>query len=132
MSEQKEFAPIAAVGIGAGLDIVGVAGYIATGMESWTALIPTILGTILIICGVLGMNPKFLKHSMHAAAVVALLGIFGTGRSPLALFGGDVETRVYFQVATLILCLLFMAVAVQSFIAARKRRKAAAEAPTTG
>ncbi|MGF1449752.1 MAG: hypothetical protein ACFB20_10090 [Opitutales bacterium] len=121
---------MAAVGIGAALDIVGVAGYIATDMQSVTALIPTILGTLMIVCGFLGMKPQFLKHAMHAAAVVALLGIFGTARSPLALFSGEVETRVYFQVATLILCGLFMLVAVQSFIAARKRRKAAAtEAP---
>jgi hypothetical protein len=124
MAEKKDPMAFAAIGIGILLDLVGVVGFVVTDMESWTALIPSILGTIMIVAGVLAIQPRFLKHAMHTAALVALLGIFGTARSPLTLLGGEAETPVFFQAATFALCLLFMVLAVISFIQARKRRQA--------
>ncbi|MGF1482830.1 MAG: hypothetical protein ACFBZ8_00530 [Opitutales bacterium] len=133
MSEKKEIAPLAAIGIGVVLDMIGVGGYVLSGMESKTALIPSVFGTLLLICGFLGTNPKFLKHAMHGAAMVALLGILAC---TMGLVMGTLKNgfdpttlRFWSPFSTLVLCALFMGIAIRSFSAARKRRAAlAAEA----
>ena len=42
-----------------------------------TALIPAAVGTLLVLCGLLALNERFLKHAMHAAAAIGLLGLIG-------------------------------------------------------
>ena len=86
--------PFVTIGYGAILTAVGIVGYFATGQVSITALIPTILGVPVVICGVLARNERLLKHAMHGAVLFALLGLLGTVRSPTklpALLDGTAE-----------------------------------------
>ncbi|MFO0841586.1 MAG: hypothetical protein U0797_04180 [Gemmataceae bacterium] len=45
-----------------------------TGAKSFTLWIPALVGGLLVVCGVLGLKESRLKHAMHAAAMIGLLG----------------------------------------------------------
>lgn len=111
------------------LIVVGLIGFFATGAEHMTALIPTALGVLFVICGVMGMKPGMRKHAMHAAAALALVGLLGTVRGLMALIqwliGGATPERqaaVVAQGVTAVICLLFLALAIRSFITARRNQ----------
>ena len=63
---------------GAVLVIVGVFGYLKSGGESVTALIPAFLGSPVVFLSMLSLNPKYLKLSMHINVLIALLGFLAT------------------------------------------------------
>jgi hypothetical protein len=105
--------------------LLGLAAYFGTGAQSWTALIPAILGVMLAGAGALSL--KHLKHGGHAAATIGLIGFLGTARSLTkipALFSGGLERpeAVAVQAVFAVLCLVFLALCVKSFIDARKAR----------
>src|SRR5262245_61451985 len=60
--------------------ILGLAGYFGSGMVSLTALIPAAFGIVFCILGALGRDDKKRKHAMHAAALLGLLAVLGSGR----------------------------------------------------
>ena len=72
--------PLVTVVFGIILIAMGAGGYFGTGSESVTALIPAFFGVPMVIAGLLARQEKFLKHAMHAAALLALLGAAGAGR----------------------------------------------------
>jgi F0F1-type ATP synthase assembly protein I len=126
------------------LIVVGVVGYTQqepnpeTGKVSMTALIPAFIGGVLAVCGLLAFNDKFRKHAMHFAAVVALFGAIG-GFMPLirqynktGTFDPLKPSAISGELMILI-CAVFVGLCVNSFIQARKARKAgeAAGTPTT-
>ena len=95
---------------------------------SMTALIPAFFGLPLLICGVVALKEKLLKHAMHVAAVLGLLGVIGAGMRFLPkLF--DFPTDPKGKRATTAtgimfgICVVFVALCVNSFIQARRRRK---------
>jgi uncharacterized membrane protein len=47
------------------------------GKVSITALIPLFIGVPILILGVLAFDKQRLKHSMHAASVLIILGLIG-------------------------------------------------------
>ena len=110
---------------------LGLAGFVGTGSEHYTALIPTWIGLILGICGLLALNPARRALFMHINVTVALLGFLGTlseiirgtlrshstGVAPKA---AAIESK-YALAATL---LIYVLLCVRSFIAARKARLA--------
>jgi amino acid permease len=109
------------------LDLVGIVGFFATGQESPTALIPSVFGTILVVCGILAMvKPSFRKHAMHVAAAVALLAVLGTVRGvfelPALMSGGEVERpqAVVAQSVTALISAIFVILCVMSFVKARR------------
>lgn len=65
------------IGFASALFLLGVGAYVATGMRSWTALIPAIAGGLLLVCGYVALNPAYRKHAMHGAVLVAILGFAG-------------------------------------------------------
>jgi hypothetical protein len=95
-------------------------------MQSWTALIPAILGLLLALAG--GFSLKSLKHGGHAAATVGLLGFLGSVpgllKLPALLSGAPLErpAAVATQSIMAVLCLVFVALCVKSFIDARRGR----------
>ena len=98
--------------------------------KSITALIPAFVGAILAFCGVLALKESMLKHAMHGAAVVGLVGaLAGAGRGVMGLgkfFSGDpsLNQRSFLFVWLMaIICAIFVFLCVQSFIAARKRKE---------
>ena len=120
--------PVFAIVCGVILEIIGISGYILTGAESITALIPSIFGTILLACGVLSIvAPKTRKHAMHVAALVAVLGFVAVigriaGKIPALLSGAPVEPSnlaVSLQLAFAVVCFFFFTACIRSFLLAR-------------
>jgi uncharacterized membrane protein len=109
--------------------LMGLYGYFGISSESITALIPTFFGIPLLILGWIGLNEKYLKHTMHFAAMLNLLGFAGTISGLIKFFqmlGGAETARpaaVTVQAIMAILCLIFLILAVKSFIDARKSRE---------
>ena len=113
---------------GAILAVVGATGFEATGSKAPTALIPLYIGLVLAICGILAINPVRRMLWMHIAVTVGLLGFLGTipgviGVVKMAM-GSTIPrpNAAIEQFATWVICLIFVAMCVRSFIAARRAR----------
>ncbi|WP_338752201.1 hypothetical protein [Janibacter alittae] len=124
--------PRITIGLGIVLVAVGVIAYIATGFASWTALIPAILGAVILACGLIGLKNQ--KTGIHIALVVAILGILGTGMNVLqigALLAGEAErpAAVITSIITFVLLIVYVILGIRSFITAR-RWKGTANAET--
>jgi len=110
------------------LIILGIVSYFGISSESITALIPAFLGIPVLVLGFLALNEKYLKHAMHAAAVLMLLGFVGTVSGLFKfsrMIGGEVFERpsaITIQAIMALLCLIFLIFAIKSFIDARKKK----------
>ena len=107
------------------LIVLGVASYSLTGRTSVTALIPAFFGAVLVVCALVARaSESARKHAMHAAVAVGLLGALAAlARGVPAALGGDASRpAVMSQLAMGVLLLIYVALGVQSFIAARKAR----------
>lgn len=123
--------PTTTIVCGVLLILIGIIGYgygMIGGSASPTALIPAILGLILAILGFAAKAKENLrKHIMHGAVVVGLLGFLGTAGSFLkisALLNGTAErpAAVVAQLATAVICVIFVLLCVKSFADARRNR----------
>jgi predicted MFS family arabinose efflux permease len=107
------------------LIVLGVASYQLTGRTSLTAMIPAFFGVVLLVCAFVARSSEAArKHAMHAAVAVGLLGALAAlARGVPAALGGDAaRPAVMSQLAMGVLLLIYVALGVQSFIAARKAR----------
>jgi uncharacterized membrane protein len=120
--------PRIAVLVGSLLIVLGVASYLLTGRASMTALIPAFFGLPILILGWLALRVTWRRHAMHAAAALGLLGLIGSLRgvpATLALLSGETverPTAVVAQSVMAVICLVFVVMAVRSFVAARRAR----------
>jgi hypothetical protein len=117
--------PHITIGVGGLLIALGLIGYFPD-QVSWTALIPAIFGVILAILGAMALRPGLRKHAMHVAVMVGLIGLIaGLGRAiPVALSGEISNTKAFAMVlAMAVICGVFVALCVKSFIDARRRRQ---------
>lgn len=108
---------------------LGLGGFFLTGAVHKTALIPAAIGAILLVLGLLAGNEKLRMHVMHAALVIGLLALLGTVSSlfklPAAIDGTAARPgAVFAQAATAVLSVVYLALGVRSFIAARRARSA--------
>ena len=109
---------------------VGIAGFVATGSHAPTALIPSYIGVVLVVCGALAMTDDLKRRglAMHVAATVGVLGLLSTFKAAydvMQLAKGVVYPHpiaVEEKAATCLLCLIFVAFCVRSFIEARRAR----------
>lgn len=114
--------------IGAALVVLGVGAYVLTGADSITALLPAFLGVPIGLLGVLAGRESMHRHAIHAALVLALLGVIGTlgniAELPGLLTGDEVERPVAVVASTLtaLLCLVLLVLGIRSFVAARRPR----------
>ena len=107
------------------LIVLGVASYQLTGRSSLTAMIPAFFGVVLVGCAMIARSSEAArKHAMHAAVAVGLIGALAAlGRGLPAALGGDAaRPAVMSQLAMGVLLLVYVALGVQSFIAARRAR----------
>jgi hypothetical protein len=122
--------PTTAIITGAVLILTGVVGYVATDGVSPTALLPALLGLVLAVLGVVAQRSEGARRqAMHAAVLVALLGALGSLPQFLqlgdALSGtADRPAAAYAGTVTVLVCAVFVALGVRSFIAARRSRPA--------
>ena len=116
------------IGFGLALTVLGAGAYLGTGAQSVTALIPSFFGLPVVVLGILARDGRRLKMTMHAAAVLALLGLLGSARGvpgALALVGGGQVARpeaVVVQAIMAALCAAFLVLALRSFVLARRAR----------
>jgi len=120
---------------GALLILVGLAGFFsghpdpATGHVSHTALIPAWVGLALTLFGAVALIPGLRMHAMHAAVLIALLALLGDAFQLLKTLQSTTtppdiaRLKILSMSATLVLCLLFLALAIRSFIHARRNRQ---------
>lgn len=110
--------------VGLLLIVLGVASYTVTGRTSITALIPAFFGAALVICALIARKESARKHAMHAAVAIGLIGgLAALGRAiPAAMAGDASRPAVISQLAMGVLMLVYVALGVQSFIAARRAR----------
>ncbi|MEO0965502.1 MAG: hypothetical protein AAFY08_10310 [Planctomycetota bacterium] len=115
---------------------------VATDSAEKTALIPAIPGLLLLVLGLAGLVASLRPHAMHGAAAIGLLALLaGLGKAigDFAKAGGSIG-ELALPMATLqsalmgLLGLIFVAFCVNSFMAARAKRKklaASAAAPVS-
>ena len=98
--------------------------------RSITALIPTFTGGLLLVFGAIAINEKWRMHAMHGAVLIGLLGFLAAGSRgasgviKLMSADADVNSRsLFFVCAMAILCGIFVALCVRSFVGARRRQR---------
>lgn len=109
---------------GAVLIVVGVVAYVVTGGASVTALIPAFVGLVILVLGVLAGRESLHRHAIHAALVVALLGVLGSLPMVIDLFGDDAGAAEVTSTVMALVCVAYVALGVRSFVAARRAREA--------
>lgn len=123
--------PTVTIVIAALLIALGLVSRALSESPSATVLIPAFLGTALLLAGLVAFKAGARKHAMHVAALLALLGIGGGAGAlmqlPALLSGGEVlrPLAVVSRSLTALLCVVLLALAVRSFINARRARQAA-------
>jgi len=107
------------------LILLGVASYSLTGRTSITAMIPAFFGAAFLVCVMIARRSDAARrHAMHAAVAIGLIGaIAALARGiPGAINGDPARPAVTAQLAMGILLVIYVALGVRSFIAARKAR----------
>jgi hypothetical protein len=127
--------PFVAIVCGLVLILLGSDGYAdviglvrPTDLHTPTSLIPAYFGGVLVLCGLVALNERALKHAMHLAAMVGLIGLIaGAAMGLPKAFSGNMErpAAVRSQLWLAGVCLVFVLLCVNSFVQARRRRKAA-------
>jgi hypothetical protein len=116
------------IGFGVALIILGVGGFLYSGMTAPTALIPAAFGLLLVVFGGMAKNESKRKVAMHIAVTVGLLGFLGTVSGVvdvMKMLSGMVVERPAASVSKSIMALLmavFVGMCVKSFIDARRAR----------
>ncbi|MGE0190862.1 MAG: hypothetical protein AB7T63_02365 [Planctomycetota bacterium] len=111
---------------------LGVGLWLGTGRESLTALIPAFLGLGFAIAAAVASTPTRRKHAIHAAAVLALVGIGGGAMGVPSLVkhlqGEAIErpAAAWGRSVLALLCLVYLVLAVRSFVRARRARTSGA------
>jgi uncharacterized membrane protein len=106
------------------LSVLGLYGYFGMGRVSITALIPLFIGVPIIILGVLAFDENKIKHSMHAASVLILLGLIGSVyRLAHKVILGNIDESSMILILMSVICIIFLILAINSFIEARKARE---------
>jgi uncharacterized membrane protein HdeD (DUF308 family) len=113
---------------------LGVTAYYMTDSMHTTQLAPAVLGVVLFLCGLLANTQDSRRRMlwMHIAVTLGLLGFLASGTmSVLAYVWAHGEPfmepiTVESREAMCVVCAIFVALCVRSFIAARRGRRASA------
>jgi hypothetical protein len=112
--------------VGIALAVLGVVSYVTTGRTSVTALIPAFFGIALVGLAWLGRSESVRRHAMHAAMVIALVGIGGTGARLLpGITSGTLDLgrpAVWAQIVTVVVLAWYLGKGIKSFRDARRAR----------
>jgi len=112
------------------LILLGIIGFVSTGSTHPTALIPCAFGLVLTVCGALARSEqeKTRRLWMHVAVTVGLLGFLFTTPGlidVLRMMRGVAVRRpaaAEAQSIMWVICGVFVALCVRSFINARRKR----------
>ncbi len=95
---------------------------------SGTALIPAYLGAGLVVLGLLAFKASLLKHAMHGASAIGLLGLVAA-LSRIVMTGNIKGVSGVSLMAMTLLCAAFVALCIHSFLQARRRRRTTSAVP---
>ncbi len=116
------------VSIITGLILVGIGCYGFNESGAKTALIPAYFGAALFLCGLIAaLKPSAIKHAMHGAAMVGLLGTSGLYMGIKGMLEKKEGLAPTMQLIMGAVCLVFLVLCIRSFINVRKAREAAAK-----
>lgn len=113
------------------LIILGLAGFLGTGSQHPTALIPTWFGLALGICGVLAISSSESRRKlfMHINVTIGLLGFLGAAWRAIQSYGHARSEGVAPDIIALTaqvimagLLFIYVALCVKSFIDVRRSR----------
>lgn len=113
---------------GALLIALGIVFYVVSGEKSLTAFIPSVLGLVILICGLIARDETKRKAAMHGAVLFGLIGFLGSFRGatkwPKILTGQPVKLPLaaWEELAMAIICGIFVILCIRSFSAARRAR----------
>ncbi len=107
---------------------LGLVGFLGTGSEHPTALIPTWFGVALGVFGLLAMSPieRRRKLFMHINVTIGLVGFLGTIAEIARNFASSKEmdvTALAAKTALAWLLLIYVLLCVHSFVTARRSGK---------
>jgi O-antigen/teichoic acid export membrane protein len=111
------------------LILIGVIGYLGSGMVSVTALIPAFFGIVVLVVGLVALNEQRRKMAMHIASVLGLLGFIGTVSgvfSVIDMLSGHQLARPGAAVSKALMAivsLVYFLLCLWSFISARLLRR---------
>ncbi len=115
--------------VGIALIVLGVMGYFASEMASPTALIPSALGLLMFLSGLIGIAEKRRALGMHLAAIFALIGLIGAAmrlpKSVHSLSNPETSFPLAFACQAMmgLACALYLYLALHSFLQARRWKK---------
>jgi uncharacterized membrane protein YidH (DUF202 family) len=125
--------PLLTILAGLGLTVLGVGTYVATGSSHPTALIPAGLGVVQVLLGIVASKDNLRKHAMHGAATISLVGLIGgvaMGAPRWVQYlqegkvtrpdGSDASMSALAMLVVAVICLVHLALCVNSFIQARR------------
>jgi hypothetical protein len=116
----------ATMGFGVGLFVLGLVGYVGSGAESVTALIPSVFGIVLGALGWAAQASGRRKLLLHIAVALGVIGILGSAPGlaelPALVRGDEVERPWAVAVQSIMTVTLaaYVALGVRSFMAARQ------------
>lgn len=111
--------------VGAVLIALGVLAYVATGFASPTALVRAVLGLMILVLGMLASREALHRHMIHAALVVALLGLIGSIPAAAELLtGAERMVASIVSLVTALVCAGYLVMGIRSFVAARRATEA--------
>jgi hypothetical protein len=111
--------------VGGLLTLTGLIAYAASDAASMTALIPSVVGVLILACGLLARRRSMHKRALHTAMVIALLGVLGSLMNVARV--GDLIDGVAERPAAIVVSLImfvvlvaYLALGVRSFVTARR------------
>ena len=104
---------------------IGLGGYYFADAKQPMALIPAVLGIAMFVCGVVAAQGAMRMLAMHVAALIGMIGFVG----PMVTIFNDITNtantaEVLAKGLTSALCLMFVMMCINSFLEARRARKA--------
>ena len=104
---------------------IGLGGYYFADAKQPMALIPAVLGIAMFVCGVVAAQGAMRMLAMHVAALSGMIGFV----APMVTIFNDITNtantaEVLAKGLTSALCLMFVLMCVNSFLEARRARKA--------
>ena len=142
---EDKLVPIVSIVFGILLTALGIWGYWGGDLGLWeplglaapehrsgTALIPAYMGAALIVLGLFALRESLLKHAMHAAALIGVLGLLAACGRLISAYIKSGKFQIVSGISLTLMALLsalFVALCLNSFLQARRRRRAAATPP---